>query len=293
MFSNQSHEEPRLLIVGDYLFDPQAGLLSGPSGAHHMNNRMTALLACLIEHSNIVVERDDLVREFWPEENGSARCLNQYVSRLRRYFGDSACSARYIVTIPHRGYRLVAPVFGSAPKPATVKIVPATPFEPDGNCVVRFIRQFRERKVCRSMLIYTLVIWLIFQVSDVVVPALNLPGWVEPFVVLLGILGFPVAATLSWIFELTPNGPVLEKTGMAIRGITATRRRSDLVLDMVLVTAALVISSMLVVSTLENRSLLLTEKATVEQGTVHSVVPPLFAQIEPGPGDPQPARHKP
>ena len=60
MFNNQSHEEPRLLIVGDYLFDPQAGLLSGPTGAHHMNNRMTAILACLIEHSDIVVERDDL-----------------------------------------------------------------------------------------------------------------------------------------------------------------------------------------------------------------------------------------
>jgi DNA-binding winged helix-turn-helix (wHTH) protein len=290
MTSNQSNEKPRLLIVGDYLFNPEAGQLTGPSGAHHINDRMAALLTCLINHSGIVVERDELVREFWPEEDDGARCLNQYMSRLRRYFGDSASSARYIVTIPNRGYRLVAPVFGSAPKPALVQ-TQFTLREPTCNRFVNFVREFRERKVCRSMLIYTLVIWLVFQISDVVVPALNLPEWVEPLVVVLGILGFPVAATLSWIFDLTPSGPVLGKTANSCGTGNAARKRSELVLDMVMVSSALVICSMLVVSSLDHRLLPLQDNDLAGQKTVQPVEPPLFAQNLPVLDDPHAAQN--
>ena len=101
------------------------------------------------------------------------------------------------------------------------------------------------------MLIYTLVIWLIFQVSEIVVPAVGLPEWVNTLVVVLGILGFPIAATLSWIFDLTPEGLVKDRHEQ--RALQAgPRNRTDYAVDFALVVAALAICTMLVVASIPN-----------------------------------------
>ena len=63
MLSKLTNSEFSLLIVGDYLFEPQAGVLSGPSGAHHICSRLANLLCYLVEHSNEVIERDELISE--------------------------------------------------------------------------------------------------------------------------------------------------------------------------------------------------------------------------------------
>jgi DNA-binding winged helix-turn-helix (wHTH) protein/TolB-like protein len=249
MLSNLTNSELRLLIVGDYLFEPQAGLLSGPSGAHHICSRMAALLGYLVEHYNEVVDRNDLISELWQDDPHASNSLTQCIGRLRHYFDDTARTAKYIETVPNRGYRLVAPVYGSAKKPASVRTAPRD--TTSGNQFVRLILEFRERKVCRAMLIYTIVIWLIFQISEIVVPALGLPLWVNSLVVVLGILGFPVAAVLSWIFNLTPGGLVRERAIPAASHREHPRKLSDLVIDTLLLAAALCISGMLVASSLD------------------------------------------
>ena len=115
-----------------------------------------------------------------------------------------------------------------------------------GSKVYRLFEEFRERKVCRSMLIYMMVIWLMFQVSEIMVPALNLPEWVNSLVVVLGLLGLPVAATLSWIFNLTPSGIVRDPASVSKLGVARARSWPDLVLDSALISVALVICSALV-----------------------------------------------
>jgi tetratricopeptide (TPR) repeat protein len=39
-----------------------------------------------------------------------------------------------------------------------------------------------------------------------VVAPLNLPGWIPKLIILIVVIGFPIAAVLSWIFDLTPEG---------------------------------------------------------------------------------------
>ncbi len=63
MLNNQTNRELKLLIIGDYLFEPKVGLLSGPSGAHHICSQMAAVLSYLIEQSSEVVDRDYLINE--------------------------------------------------------------------------------------------------------------------------------------------------------------------------------------------------------------------------------------
>jgi len=263
MLSNLTNNELKLLIVGDYLFDPQVGLLSGPSGAHHMCFRMTALLSCLIECSNEVVDRDYLISELWKDDENAATSLNQCIGRLRQYFGDTAHAAKYIETIPNRGYRLVAPVYGSTTKPKSVRSFLNTP-QPvtTPNRLASFILEFRDRKVCRSMLIYTIVIWLVFQVSEIIIPAVGLPLWANSLVVVLGILGFPVAAALSWIFDLTPNGLIREPARVTPSGSGSSRNRTDMVFDTMLVVAAVAIGGMLAISSLGYGTVSLADSGT-------------------------------
>ena len=260
MTSHTTSDEPRLIIIGDYLFDPHEGLLSGPTGAHHVCPRITALLTLLLENPCQVLKRQHLTDAIWPEEADASASLTQCVGRLRQYFGDTARAANYIETVPRRGYRLVAPVYGSK-RTAVIH----RPFEAaSGRPVSRLyalVREFRDRKVCRATLIYAIVIWLVFQISEIVVPALNLPEWVNSLVVVLGILGFPIAATLAWIFDLTPSGLVRERSLAAGNAAGATRKRGDFVFDTVLVAAALAICALLILSTTNSGPLKLTEVA--------------------------------
>jgi len=247
MLNHDTQSELRLLIVGDYLFEPRAGLLSGPTGAHHICSRLSALLSYLIEHSNQVVDREYLVDELWHDDPHGSRCLTQYIGRLRHYFDDKASIARYIETIPNHGYRLVAPVYGSTRKPETVQaaVLPHHENQP-GSRILCLVREFRDRKVCRSLVIYSVVVWLVFQFTEIVQEALHLPAWTLSLVVLLGILGFPIAAVLSWVFDLTPGGVVRGRQQVTQPSVSGSRSWHDLVLDYALVLVSVVIFGWLI-----------------------------------------------
>jgi len=71
---------------------------------------------------------------------------------------------------------------------------------------VRFFEELKRRNVVRVGIAYTVVGWLLLQVTDTFAPALRLPEWFPSAVAFLLLLGFPVALFFSWAFELTPDG---------------------------------------------------------------------------------------
>ncbi len=52
--------------------------------------------------------------------------------------------------------------------------------------------------------------WLFIQVATQVFPFFDIPNWVVRLVVLLTIVGFPIAVVCAWAFEMTPEGIKLE-----------------------------------------------------------------------------------
>ena len=74
-----------------------------------------------------------------------------------------------------------------------------------------FLEELKRRKVVRVGVVYLAVVWAVVQVADVVVPALGLSETILTVVVVLAILGFPVALALAWAFEVTPGGVVRDK----------------------------------------------------------------------------------
>ncbi len=66
--------------------------------------------------------------------------------------------------------------------------------------------ELKRRNVVRVGIAYLVMGWIILQILDVVVEPLQLPEWTATFVIVLLVIGLPIALFFSWAFELTPQG---------------------------------------------------------------------------------------
>src|SRR5947207_10932853 len=69
-----------------------------------------------------------------------------------------------------------------------------------------FFAELKRRNVYKVAVAYAVVGWLVMQVASTVVPALHLPDSITTTVVVLVLLGFPIALVIAWAFEMTPEG---------------------------------------------------------------------------------------
>src|SRR5438445_9458585 len=69
-----------------------------------------------------------------------------------------------------------------------------------------FFGELKRRHVYRVAIAYGVVAWLLIQVATQVFPFFEIPNWVVRLVVLVIVIGFPVALIIAWAFELTPEG---------------------------------------------------------------------------------------
>ena len=69
-----------------------------------------------------------------------------------------------------------------------------------------FFAELKRRNVYRVAVAYAVVAWLLIQIATQVFPFFEIPNWAVRLVVLLLAFGFPVALSLAWAFELTPEG---------------------------------------------------------------------------------------
>ena len=67
-------------------------------------------LVVLVQRHGQVVLKDELMSALWPDAFVEEGNLSQNIHVLRRTLGETADDHRYIVTIPGKGYRFVAPV---------------------------------------------------------------------------------------------------------------------------------------------------------------------------------------
>ena len=69
-----------------------------------------------------------------------------------------------------------------------------------------FFAELKRRNVYKVAVAYAIVSWLLIQIATQVFPFFEIPNWAVRLVVLLLIIGFPVALVLAWAFEITPEG---------------------------------------------------------------------------------------
>ena len=87
-----------------------------------------------------------------------------------------------------------------------------------------FFAELKRRNVYKVAVAYGVVAWLLMQVASQIFPFFDIPNWVVRLVVLLLIIGFPVALIIAWAFEVTPEGikrtEAADAAGQRSRGVT-------------------------------------------------------------------------
>ena len=66
--------------------------------------------------------------------------------------------------------------------------------------------ELKRRNVYKVAVAYGVVGWLVVQVVSTVLPMFHAPEWVAQTVVVLVVVGFPIALVIAWAFEMTPEG---------------------------------------------------------------------------------------
>src|SRR5438270_11289903 len=66
--------------------------------------------------------------------------------------------------------------------------------------------ELKRRNVYKVAVAYAVVGWLVVQISSTILPTFHAPEWVLQSMVLVVVLGLPIALVLAWAFELTPEG---------------------------------------------------------------------------------------
>jgi TolB-like protein/Flp pilus assembly protein TadD len=89
-----------------------------------------------------------------------------------------------------------------------------------------FFEELQRRKVYRVAAAYIIAAGFIIQISSAVFPAWELPNWAFRLVVVLLLVGFPIALVLAWAYDVTPQGIRTTPTPTA----SGSHRRRNLIM---------------------------------------------------------------
>jgi TolB-like protein/DNA-binding winged helix-turn-helix (wHTH) protein/Tfp pilus assembly protein PilF len=107
--------------VGDWLVDPRLDEISRQGTTVKLVPKTMSVLCCLARRAGDVVAQEEIEKGVWPDVVVTPSSVYQSIADLRRALGDDKQQPAYIVTVPRKGYRLIAPVvLDVAEEPAPV-----------------------------------------------------------------------------------------------------------------------------------------------------------------------------
>jgi TolB-like protein len=69
-----------------------------------------------------------------------------------------------------------------------------------------FFAELKRRNVFRVGIAYLIGSWLLAQIAELLLDTFKAPEWTMQFIVVILIIGLPIAIFFAWAFELTPDG---------------------------------------------------------------------------------------
>jgi DNA-binding winged helix-turn-helix (wHTH) protein len=90
---------------GPFRVDPDQRLLLRDNRPVPLQPKAFDTLLLLIQRSETLVLKDDLMKSVWPDTFVEESNLAQNIFVLRKTLGEASGERRYIVTVPGRGYR--------------------------------------------------------------------------------------------------------------------------------------------------------------------------------------------
>src|SRR5712671_6241289 len=124
----QPNPAPKV-VFGPFEYNDLSGDLSKYGTRLRLQGKPLQILSFLVNRPGQIISRDELQRHLWEGTTfvDFEQGLNSAVNKLRRTLGDSADQARYVETLPGRGYRFIAPI-QRAPAKAVLEMASPPPF---------------------------------------------------------------------------------------------------------------------------------------------------------------------
>jgi TolB-like protein/Tfp pilus assembly protein PilF len=122
-----------------------------------------------------------------------------------------------------------------------------------------FFSELKRRNVYKVAVAYAVVAWLLIQAASIFLPAFNAPSWSMQIIILILLVGFPIALVFSWAFEITPEGIVRESDVEPGQSITHHTGRKIVALTIVL---AVIAAGLFVFQVIRARSPSITASAS-------------------------------
>src|SRR5258705_4127710 len=95
---------------GPYRIDSSKRVLTKAGEAISLTPKATEILLLFLRNAGQLIEKQELMKEVWPDTFVEEANVTQNIFTLRRALGDDRIGARYIETVARRGYRFVAAV---------------------------------------------------------------------------------------------------------------------------------------------------------------------------------------
>ena len=89
-----------------------------------------------------------------------------------------------------------------------------------------FFGELKRRNVYKVAVAYAVAGWALSQGIAQVFPVFDVPNWAIRSIVVLIIIGLPIALVLAWMFELTPQGIKRAETADAMAATTRRNKRA-------------------------------------------------------------------
>src|SRR5207249_9167568 len=88
-----------------------------------------------------------------------------------------------------------------------------------------FFAELRRRNVYKVAVAYIVAGWAFSQGIAQVFPVFEVPNWLIQLIVLLIVIGLPIALVLAWTFEITPQGVKRTEIADAMPGSALQRKK--------------------------------------------------------------------
>src|SRR5437899_8344094 len=89
-----------------------------------------------------------------------------------------------------------------------------------------FFAELKRRNVYKVAIAYIVAGWALSQGIAQVFPVFDVPNWVVRLIVLLIVIGLPIALVLAWMFELTPQGIKPTETADAMPAAARSKKHA-------------------------------------------------------------------
>ncbi|MEJ0020358.1 MAG: winged helix-turn-helix domain-containing protein [Acetobacteraceae bacterium] len=120
----RAEEALRTVSFGPFRLFPAQQLLREGERQVILGSRALEILIALAQRPGDLVTKEELIARAWPDTFVDESNLRVHIAGLRRALRDGEDGARYIATVPGRGYRFVAPLGPTDTPPPPVRTSP-------------------------------------------------------------------------------------------------------------------------------------------------------------------------